>query len=123
MPGATYGSFAAACHYIDGTFTFARVQELCPKRSPEAGARFNFWHPDLVTLHVWVWYHNPDGLYSGTNPWSVPSTTARPPSGPWRSRHQDQLPASPRLEDPAVRDRRLAQGQLLADHRREGAAA
>ena len=47
---------------------FARVQELCAKRSPETGARFNFWHPDLVTLHVWLWYPNPDGLYSGTNP-------------------------------------------------------
>jgi hypothetical protein len=68
LPGATYGSFPAACHYRDGTFVFARVPELCPKRSPASGARFNFWHPDLVTLHVWLWYHNPDGLYSGTNP-------------------------------------------------------
>jgi hypothetical protein len=32
------------------------------------GARFSFWHPDLVTLHLWLWYPNPDGLYSGTNP-------------------------------------------------------
>jgi hypothetical protein len=68
LPGATYGSFAAACHYRDGTFVFARVQELCARRSPRTGARFNFWHPDLVTLHVWLWYHNPDGLYGGTNP-------------------------------------------------------
>jgi hypothetical protein len=68
LPGATYGSFAAACHYQDGTFVFARAQELCAPRSPETGARFSFWHPDLVTLHVWVWYHNPAGLYSGTNP-------------------------------------------------------
>jgi hypothetical protein len=68
LPGATYGSFAAACHYQDGTFVFARVQELCAKRSPETGARFNFWHPDLVTLHVWLWYPNPAGLYNGTNP-------------------------------------------------------
>jgi hypothetical protein len=68
LPGATYGSFGAACHYKDGTFVFARVQELCAKRSPETGSPFNFWHPDLVTLHVWVWYHNPDGLYNGTNP-------------------------------------------------------
>jgi hypothetical protein len=68
LPGATYGSFGAACHYTDGTFVFARVQELCAKRSPETGARFNFWHPDLVTLHVWLWYPNPDGLYNGTNP-------------------------------------------------------
>jgi hypothetical protein len=72
LPGATYGSFAAACHYKDGTFVAARVQELCPKRSPETGARFNFWHPDLVTLHVWLWYPNPDGLYSGTNPFIKP---------------------------------------------------
>jgi hypothetical protein len=68
LPGATYGSFGAACHYQDGTFVFARAQELCAKRSPETGAPFNFWHPDLVTLHVWLWYHNPAGLYSGTNP-------------------------------------------------------
>jgi hypothetical protein len=72
LPGATYGSFAAACHYTDGTFVPARVQELCPKRSPQTGARFNFWHPDLVTLHVWLWYPNPAGLYSGTNPYIRP---------------------------------------------------
>jgi hypothetical protein len=68
LPGATYGSFGAACHYKDGTFVFARTQELCAKRSPETGAPFNFWHPELVTLHVWLWYPNPAGLYSGTNP-------------------------------------------------------
>ena len=66
LPGATYGSFPAACHYKDGTFVFARVQELCAHHN--TGARFNFWHPDLVTLHVWLWYPNPDGLYNGTNP-------------------------------------------------------
>ena len=71
-PGATYGSFGAACHYTDGTFVAARVQELCAKRSPQTGARFNFWHPDLVTLHVWLWYPNPAGLYSGTNPYIRP---------------------------------------------------
>ena len=27
-----------------------------------------FWHPKLVTLHVWVWYPNPHGLYNPTNP-------------------------------------------------------
>ena len=68
LPGATYGSFAAACHYKDGTFVPAAAGDQCARRSPQTGARFNFWHPDLVTLHVWLWYHNPDGLYSGTNP-------------------------------------------------------
>jgi hypothetical protein len=72
LPGATYGSFPAACHYLDGTFVAARVQELCPKTSPRTDARFNFWHPDLVTLHVWVWYPNPDGLYNSTNPYIKP---------------------------------------------------
>jgi hypothetical protein len=72
LPGASYGSFPAACHYQDGTFLAARTQELCPKRSPQTGARFNFWHPDLVTLHVWLWYPNPAGLYNGTNPWIRP---------------------------------------------------
>jgi hypothetical protein len=72
LPGATYGSFGAACHYKDGTFVFARTQELCAERSPETGAPFNFWHPDLVTLHVWLWYPNPAGLYSGTNPYVRP---------------------------------------------------
>jgi hypothetical protein len=72
LPGATYGSFAAACHYKDGTFVFTASQDDCAKRSPQTGAAFNFWHPDLVTLHVWLWYPNPAGLYNGTNPYVHP---------------------------------------------------
>jgi hypothetical protein len=72
LPGATYGSFAAACHYKDGTFVFTPSQDQCPQRSPHTGAAFNFWHPDLVTLHVWLWYPNPAGLYNGTNPYIHP---------------------------------------------------
>jgi hypothetical protein len=72
LPGATYGSFGAACHYKDGTFVFASSQDQCAKRSPQSGAAFNFWHPDLVTLHVWLWYPNPAGLYNGTNPYIKP---------------------------------------------------
>jgi hypothetical protein len=72
LPGATYGSFGAACHYTDGTFVPAATQDQCAKRSPQTGAPFNFWHPDLVTLHLWLWYPNPDGLYSGTNPYIQP---------------------------------------------------
>jgi hypothetical protein len=72
LPGATYGSFGAACHYKDGSFVFRPTQDACPKRSPETGAAFNLWHPDLVTLHVWLWYPNPAGLYNGTNPYIRP---------------------------------------------------
>jgi hypothetical protein len=72
LPGATYGSFGAACHYTDGTFVFQPAQDQCPPTSPETGAPFNFWHPDLVTLHLWLWYPNPAGLYNGTNPYIKP---------------------------------------------------
>jgi hypothetical protein len=68
LPGATYGSFGAACHYRDGTFFFEPDQADCPPRSPTSNARFSFWHPDLVTLHLWAWYPNPAGIYNGTNP-------------------------------------------------------
>lgn len=68
LPGATYGSFGAACHFQDGTFVFQASQDACPAKSPQTGKAFGFWHPDLVTLHVWAWYPNPAGLFSGMNP-------------------------------------------------------
>ena len=68
LPGAQYGSFPAACHYVDGTFVPEPNQANCPRRSPISGARFAFWHPDFVTLHLWLWYPNPDGIYAGMNP-------------------------------------------------------
>lgn len=68
LPGATYGSFGAACHYTDGTFVFASSENMCAKTSPKTGATFSFWHGPLVTMHVWLWYPNPKGLYSDVNP-------------------------------------------------------
>jgi len=68
VPGARYGAFGAACHYVDGTFVFTESQDRCAARSPETGARFNFWHPPLVTMHIWLWYPNPSGLYASMNP-------------------------------------------------------
>ena len=68
LPGAHYGSFGAACHYVDGTFVFADSQDKCAQTSPQTGAKFNFWHPPLVTLHVWIWYPNPSGLFASMNP-------------------------------------------------------
>ena len=75
LPHATYGYFPAACHYKDGTFTPAGAQSDCPSKSPSSGSAFNFWHPPLYTLHVWLWYPNPDGLYSSTNRLVVPFTS------------------------------------------------
>ena len=71
LPGAKYGSFAAACHYEDGTFVPQRNESKCAPSSP-GGAPFTFWHPDLVTLHLWAWYPNPEGVFNGTNPFVAP---------------------------------------------------
>ena len=72
LPGATYGVFGAACHYLDGTFVFAAAQSMCAAKSPSTGAAFNFWHPRLITLHFWIWYPNPSGIYDGINPLVAP---------------------------------------------------
>lgn len=67
LPHATYGYFPAACHYKDGSFTPADAESDCADTSPSSGSAFSFWHPPLYTMHVWIWYPNPDGLYSSTN--------------------------------------------------------
>lgn len=68
LPGAKYGAFPAACHYADGTFVAAASQNACATTAPGSGAKFTFWHPNLITLHVWLWYPNPSGLYASMNP-------------------------------------------------------
>ena len=68
LPGAKYGAFPAACHFVDGTFVPEASQDQCPKTNPQSGAAFSFWHPNLVTLHAWLWYPNPSGVYASTNP-------------------------------------------------------
>ena len=68
LPNATFGFFPAGCHYNDGTFVPEPSQQDCPATAPGSGAPFFFFHPDLYTLHFWVWYPNPAGLYSSTNP-------------------------------------------------------
>lgn len=83
LPGATYGSFDAACHYRDGTFELAGAETDCQPDSPTTGAEFSFWHPPLVTMHVWLWYPNPDGVFASTNPLVHPfNDDERAPSAP-----------------------------------------
>jgi hypothetical protein len=72
LDNATFGSFPAACHYKDGNFIPDENQKTCPKTFRKTGSKFNFWHPDLITMHVWLWYPNPAGLYSSTNPLVAP---------------------------------------------------
>jgi len=72
LPGARYGAFGAACHYKDGSFVMASTQAKCAKTNAKTGAPFGFWHPSLVTLHLWVWYPNPDGVFGEFNPYLSP---------------------------------------------------
>lgn len=72
LPGAKYGSFGAACHYKDGSFVMAESQAKCAKANAKTGAEFNFWHGPLVTLHLWVWYPNPNGIFGEFNPLLTP---------------------------------------------------
>ena len=72
IPGARYGSFGAGCHYKDGTFIPADAQSACATTNPQTGSAFNFWHPLLITLHLWVWYPNPSGVFASLNPLVAP---------------------------------------------------
>jgi hypothetical protein len=33
----------------------------------------------LITMHVWLWYPNPTGLFNGTNPNVTPFNATSPP--------------------------------------------
>lgn len=72
LPGAQYGSFGAACHYVDGSFVEASTESKCGKTNAKTGSAFNFWHPPLVTLHLWIWYPNPGGVFAEFNPLLTP---------------------------------------------------
>lgn len=72
LRGAAYGSFDAACHYADGSFLPSAMEAMCAKKHPQTGAAFTFWHPPLVTFHVWVWYPNPNGIFGEFNPLLTP---------------------------------------------------
>jgi hypothetical protein len=72
VPGAKYGSFPAACHYSDGTYVPAAAQTDCAATAPGTGAKLSSWHPALVTMHIWLWYPNPLGMFSGVNPLARP---------------------------------------------------
>jgi len=41
-----------------------------------------FWQPPFVTMHVWLWYPNPAGLFSSTNPLITPFNQPDQPQNP-----------------------------------------
>ena len=84
LPGATYGSFGAACHYKDGTFVFASSQDKCPKRSPRPAP------PSTSGTRTWSLCTcgsgtpTRPGSTAAPTPTSSPSTAARPHRPPGR---------------------------------------
>lgn len=71
-----WGVHEATCHYKDGTEIPADSPDACPATNPDTGAEFDTWHPDLQTLHVWLYLENPDGLFAELNPEIGPPVTA-----------------------------------------------
>jgi len=76
LPNATFGFFAAACHYKDGTFIPDQNSKTCPENSPKTGATFSFWHPDLTTMRVRIWSPAPLAGTPAPTRWSPCSTAA-----------------------------------------------
>ncbi len=57
----------AMCHYADGHFEFAASPDLCT-HNLDGHTTLEIWHPDLWTLHTWIWRGNPDGVFEEFNP-------------------------------------------------------
>ncbi len=70
--GALWSHHHASCHYKDATEIDSHSEEKCPKTNPVTGAEFALWHPELSSIHVWVWYHNPHGVFAELNPLLLP---------------------------------------------------
>jgi hypothetical protein len=58
LPGATYGPFGAACTTAAAPSCSPASRSCAPSAARDRCA-VHFWHPDLATLHVWVWYPKP----------------------------------------------------------------
>ena len=67
-PAHGTGSSRAACHYVDGTFIAGESAGAVRADEPAERRQVQLLAPPAITLHVWLWYPNPSGLYSGTNP-------------------------------------------------------
>ena len=65
---AEYEKQSMTCRYLDGTSLDAPGMEACPKEHPITQAALGLWHPDLWVMSAWVWYPNPNGLFSLFNP-------------------------------------------------------
>jgi len=64
--GADVSVHEASCHYKDGSEYSEPKKDVCKKTS-DTGSEFASWHPDLHTLHAYVWYPNSEGVFSTSN--------------------------------------------------------
>ena len=74
FPARNTARSAPAATTRTGRSSPPRPRMQCPTTSPQTGSAFNFWHPLLITMHVWLWYPNPTGLFASTNPLAAPTT-------------------------------------------------
>ena len=68
LPGASTGCSGRPATTTTAPWCSRNAQSKCAARAPGSGAKFNIWHPRLITLHFWVSYPNSTGIYTGTNP-------------------------------------------------------
>lgn len=66
--GAEYLKRPMACQYTDGATLPSEKEEACPKEHPLTHAPLGLWRPDLWIMSAWVWYPNPNGVFSLYNP-------------------------------------------------------
>ena len=65
---AQYLKSPGACRYRDGTTLPGQNENGCPTEHPTTHAPLGLWHPDLWIMSAWVWYPNPNGVFSLYNP-------------------------------------------------------
>ena len=82
LDGASYGRSARPATTTTAPSCSTDAQASARRRSPDTGSPFVFWHPPLVTMHVWIWYPNPDGLFASMNPLIAPVRRSCPQATP-----------------------------------------
>jgi hypothetical protein len=65
---AEYLKRASACHYTDGTTIPSDSIDGCPKEHPLTHTPMEWWHGNIWVMSAWVWYPNPNGVFSLYNP-------------------------------------------------------
>jgi hypothetical protein len=61
-------SHEASAHYADGTELPVKNPKEALAENPATKAKFSTWHPNLYSIHAYVFAENPEGLFAELNP-------------------------------------------------------